>query len=168
LIELCCGPAVLAGCHVIGPDQLTDSTLHTLKLFLSVRMRKVSSFPLLSKAEFDEACEDLCTAFKHHVDLQIDWLSVDLMQQNDLKYLRIVKSLSVSAPDERFDNVEFGGDEFEEDDEVCKKSCKEERCTKMSTGNSYATTDSQSHSGLSHSTLSQLPSSCSLLQHQRS
>lgn len=107
----------------------------------------MSNFPLLSKAEFDQACEDLCRMFRQHSDLD-DWLSMDFKRQNYLDYLRIVKSLSVSAPHGYKDNLGSDEDELVEDDEVWQRDCIGERYTNMPTGNSSAISGPSSHGGV--------------------
>jgi len=85
-------------------------------------MGELSSFPLISIPEFDEACEDLCRAYTLYSRLQNEWLSMDVLQYNGSKYLKIIKPLSATAPNERNSDTGLKGDEFYEDDEVCERS----------------------------------------------
>ena len=87
-------------------------------------MKELSSFPLISIPEFDEACEELCRIYRLHSQLQNEWLSADVMRNNGSKYLKIIKPLSAAAPSERTDDTRLEEDEFDEDDEVCKSSWK--------------------------------------------
>ena len=130
-------------------------------------MGKVSSFPFISIPEFDEACEELYKTYTLHSGLQNEWLSMDVMQQNDSNYLKIVKPLSATAPNQRTGDVGLEEDEFEEDDEVCERSWKRDMYIKLRPGSSKSTSNPPSHSGVRRSTLTQLSSSGPVLQHQR-
>jgi hypothetical protein len=113
----------------------------------------VSLFPFISILEFDQACEELYRAYTLHSGLQNEWLSVDVMQQNSLNYLKIVKPLSATAPNERTGDVGLEEDEFEEDDEVCERSCERDMYINLRPGSSNSTINPPIHGGVRRSTL---------------
>ncbi|KAF2792724.1 hypothetical protein K505DRAFT_408489 [Melanomma pulvis-pyrius CBS 109.77] len=80
-------------------------------------MGKMSSFPLMSVLEFEQACGDLSRTFKQQSHLQSEWLSADVIQRNDSQYLKIEKLLSVLESNPANIDTEQTENEIEEDDE---------------------------------------------------
>ncbi|KAF2474656.1 uncharacterized protein BDR25DRAFT_384036 [Lindgomyces ingoldianus] len=56
-------------------------------------MLDVIASPLISKSDFDAACDELSRLFAERHNLQSEWLSVDVHDRNDTRFLRIMKPL---------------------------------------------------------------------------
>ncbi|KAF2199814.1 hypothetical protein GQ43DRAFT_375335 [Delitschia confertaspora ATCC 74209] len=82
---------------------------------------QISSFPSISSTEFEEACYQLENKFANKKHLQNDWLSVNVVQNHDTKYLRITRVLAnkksqKSDPWEKCESESLEEEEEEEPD----------------------------------------------------
>jgi len=78
----------------------------------------LSAFPHLTDSEFDEACVRLVQKFQQQGCKQDEWLSVELVHQNETKHLRITKALSDKQDTPVKAESESDIDEIEEHDQV--------------------------------------------------
>ncbi|KAF2708561.1 hypothetical protein K504DRAFT_432890 [Pleomassaria siparia CBS 279.74] len=80
-------------------------------------MKTVSSFPLLSKSEFDEACGNIAKVFIQEFHGSNVWASADVVQRNGSQYLKIVKELSIPHIDPGNGCTNAEEEEIEDEDE---------------------------------------------------
>ncbi|KAF2185146.1 hypothetical protein K469DRAFT_666063 [Zopfia rhizophila CBS 207.26] len=80
-------------------------------------MEKIASFPSISEPEFEKACNCLLEAYKRYNHLQSDWLLVDFVHNDDSKYLKILKALSITKISPKHQELRIEETEIEEDDE---------------------------------------------------
>ncbi|KAH8731409.1 hypothetical protein GQ44DRAFT_327396 [Phaeosphaeriaceae sp. PMI808] len=76
----------------------------------------LSSSPLLTVSEFNEACNSLITGFDQCKHLQAEWQSVEFISQYETSHLRITKMLLNVAGAVRDAGSEDAHDELDEDD----------------------------------------------------
>jgi ubiquitin-like-conjugating enzyme ATG10 len=99
-------------------EQHEDTDVHNCQPS-ATQHEQISSFPHISKEEFDQACDSLANRFASHSAEQTSWQSVDIIRRDGSQYLRIaklltsVKSVGEDVVDDE-DNSEF---EEQEDDE---------------------------------------------------
>jgi ubiquitin-like-conjugating enzyme ATG10 len=55
---------------------------------------RLTAFPRLTTADFEEACTDLLGRFRLHGCKQNDWQSAEMKSQFGMRYLRVMKTLS--------------------------------------------------------------------------
>ncbi|KAF2684689.1 hypothetical protein K458DRAFT_301858 [Lentithecium fluviatile CBS 122367] len=81
-------------------------------------MRRLTTFPRLTEAEFKTACTAFHNRFLQHQDSQQEWTSVDPLQSFNTRYLRITRPLQPNARDTpKSDDAEQESEVEESEDE---------------------------------------------------
>ena len=85
----------------------------------------LSCFPHLTDLEFEAGCSDLLEKFRRRIHTQNEWISVEIIDQYEIRQLRITKALSTAGRAPTSDENETELDDLEDDDEeALQQACK--------------------------------------------